>query len=100
MALTGAVAAVAIGATAYSINEGKKAREAQSAALSRQENRQTQLENERKKKEAQAMQQAFMTNAATQGRRPFGANMPGAAPAKAIGSVSNPLQASKKLIGG
>lgn len=61
MAVTATLAAVAIGTTAYTVNEQKKAQRSQEELIAKQEAKQASLDQERKNKENQAMLQAFQS---------------------------------------
>lgn len=104
MAITAAVATVAIaaGSTVYNISEQKKAAEAQSKQAADQEAQQAALANEAKVKENANMAQAFALSAKKRGQSPTKA--PGAAPVAAgtgttIGSSGVPTAGTKTILG-
>lgn len=83
MAATAVIAAIAIGTTAYSVNEGKKARAEQADVAQKQANDQAALQKKQKDKEMQLQQQAFSTAAS--------ARASNAAQASANPATSSPI---------
>lgn len=98
MAITAAVATVAVaaGTTVYNISEQKKAANKQADQAKAQEAKQAALANEAKMKENNLMAQSFA--ASNRKRAQSGANLPGAAPAVS-GSPSTSTTGVKTLIG-
>ncbi len=90
--------ALAAGTTAYSIDQGNKARKSQEEQIKKQQANQDQLNIERKQKEEQAVAQAFSTSARKRAATADPAQQAGAQ--NVIGAApSTPAAASKTLIG-
>jgi hypothetical protein len=104
MAITAAVAVAVVGTTVQH-NQQKIAAQKQQDAVSKPSDEQNKLideqkkmDEERKAKEDAALKQAFVSSAAKR-NQVSGANLPGAVPSQAIGSVSPATTPGKTLIG-
>lgn len=107
MAITAGIAAIAVAGTSVAVqaNQQKIAGQKQQDALGdariaqqKIQDQQTAADSQRKAQETATTQTAFATTAATR-QGVSGATMPGAVPDQAIGTVTNPANAAKKLIG-
>lgn len=98
--LTVVALALAAGTTAYSIDQGNKARKSQEEQIKKQEATQAQLNADRKQKEDQAVAQAFATSARKRSATVDQAQQSGAQPQNTIGAApTSATAASKTLIG-
>ena len=99
MAITAAVATVAVaaGTTVYNISEQKKAAKNQQSLAQKQEAQQAALASEAKANENRLMAQSFAT--AQRKRGQTGASLPGASPASNIGGTTGVTTGGKTLIG-
>lgn len=98
-ATTLAVVGLALATTAYSVDQGNKARKSQEEQIQKQQAAQAQLNAERKQKEDQAVAQAFATSARKRSATVDQAQQAGAQPQNVIGAAPTASAASKTLIG-